>query len=509
MKPSFKVLVFGVQFAVPIFAIQAHAFTTSGNEAIIQMKGRNGRIEMCAIPIHFDESRNLQLEKDRGDEAKLCRMALSSDVAMAIQQKTPGKLKLPTDAKEFAVCPKLNSTNPGTNFIKIPNGWTREQTELTLCEKESKLSAANQDLLEVEAKFKSSITCSYTPSALAGYHVSRLLGNVGRVPVAVLRTMDRDHHMAVVEKAESVLGRSSEIISIAWQQFEKADVAAASDQSNAKIYAENGSVLYGGFQKNLKGEEKYSEISGAGSYDTRYERFVVQPPFKRVADERRIDQAIVGKSFAETYPTLSQMKDVSDMVLFDVLLSQDDRVGNIHYKVEVREIPSAGGAPIARKMSETEEAELDAVLKATRSVKVTETQLAQLSKRLFPSGNAILVRAMYLKDNDCGVDVDKRENKMRSVKALEKVRHMSGETYTRFLRLADDVISDRFKSFATETLLYRTKDYEGSPKSLKENVKYALKTLKENCRSGALKLDLDVTYSSGGVAQVADAAACE
>lgn len=509
MKPSFKVLVFGVHVAVPLFALQGHAFTTSGNEAIVQLKGRNGGVETCAIPVHFDESRNLQLEKDRGDEAKLCRMALSSDGTVVVQEKTPGKLKLPAEAKEFAVCPKLNSTNPGTNFIKIPKGWTREQTEATLCEKESKLSVANQDLLEVEAKFKSSITCSYTPSALAGYHVSRLLGGVGRVPVAVLRTMDRDHHMAVVEKAESALGHTREIISIAWQQFEKADVAAAAGQSNSKIYVENGSLLYGGLQKNLKGEEKYSEISGGGSYDTRYERFIVQPPFKRVTDERSVEQAAVGKSFAETYPTLNQMKDVSDMVLFDVLLSQDDRVGNIHYKVEVREIPSAGGAPVARKMSEVEEAELDAVLKAARSEKVTESQLAQLSKRLFPAGNAILVRAMYLKDNDCGVDVDKRENKMRSVKALEKVRHMSGETYARFLRLADDVMSDRFKTFAQETLLYRSKDYEGGSKSLKENVKYALKTLKENCRSGALKLDLDVTYSDGGLAQAANPVACE
>lgn len=509
MKSSLRLLVLSAQVVVPFVAQTGHAFTTSGNEAIVQLRGRNGRVESCAIPVHFDESRNLQLEKDRSDEAKLCRMTLSGDGNIVIQEQTPGKLKLPTEAKEFAVCPKLNSTNPGTNFIKIPKGWSRERTEATLCEKESKLSSANQDLLDVEAKFKSSITCSYTPSALAGYHVSRLLGNVGRVPVAVLRTMDREHHMAVVEKAESTLGRTKEIISIAWQQFEKADIAAGSGQSNPKIYTDGGALLYGGLQKNLKGEEKYTEISGGGSYDTRYERFIVQPPFKRVADERSLDQAIIGKSLAETYPTLNQMKDVSDMVLFDVLLSQDDRIGNIHYKVEVREVPPAGGAPVARKMSETEEAELDSMLKSARSTKVTEAQLVQLSKRLFPNGNALLVRAMYLKDNDCGVDVDKRENKMRSVKALEKVRHMSGETYTRFLRFADDVISDRFKSFAAETLLYRTKDYEGGSKSLKENVKFALKTLKENCRSGALKLDLDVTYSSGGVAQAAKPVACE
>lgn len=498
-----------IVFAGVLFALPSSAFTISANEVVIQMKGRNGVVESCMVPRHFDESREPQLEKDRVEEAKLCRMTLNSDSTLLVQEQTPGKIKLPKVGKEYATCPKLNSTNPGTNFVEIPDGWSREKTEATLCEKESSLSAANSELLEVEAKFKSSITCSYTPAALGGYHISRLLGNVGRAPVAVLRTLDRGHHEAVVKKAESVLGITAEIISKAWQLFKKADFAAAAGNPNPKLYVENGALIYGGLQKNLQGEEKYTEISGVGPYETRYERFVLQPPFKRVSNAAEIAPAVVGKAFAVVHPTLSQMKEVSDLVLFDVLLSQDDRSGNIHYKVEVREVPPNGGIPTARKMTDLEKAELENLLKVKKSKKVSAEELAELSARLFPAGNAILVRALYLKDNDCGVDVDKRVNNMRVVKALEQVRHMSGETYSRFLRFADDVLSDRFKTFALETLLYRAQDYEGHPKSLKENVKFALQTLKANCRAGVLKLDLDVSYSTNGLAQSASPVSCE
>ena len=54
---------------------------------------------------------------------------------------------------------------------------------------------------KTEAKYKLSTSCSYTPSLLAYYHLSRVLGNIVNVPVAVVRTLDLDRHKAVAQHA--------------------------------------------------------------------------------------------------------------------------------------------------------------------------------------------------------------------------------------------------------------------------------------------------------------------
>ncbi len=120
------------------------------------------------------------------------------------------------------------------------------------------------------------------------------------------------------------------------------------------------------------------------------------------------------------------------------------------------------------------------------------------SSVVFPNGEAALVAAMHMKDNDCGADVDVRGNQMRRHNALEAVRHMNPETYKRFLKFAVEVDSGRFKPFALQNLTYREKDYEGTRYSLRENVRHAAQVLIKACESGDLKLDLVLSFDANG-----------
>jgi hypothetical protein len=498
-----------VSFVATVYVLPGFAFTGLGADLRIYHSAPSGLEETCIVPTSYQAEglASVSPEEDRKEEIKLCRMTVypNSAETMRVEVLNGQALSKEPKAKEMIGCAKLNSTNPGTNFIEVPKGWTHEQATQAFCRPTSQVDRQYRDLLDMEAKFESTISCSSTAAALSGYHVSRLLGGAGRVPVVVARTFDRKAHDLVIAEAGRWLGSSSSLIAQNWRTFKSASARAASGQPNAKLYTSDGRFVYGGLQENLKGEERYTEVSGAGSYDTRYQRFLGQAAFVRTANAASVEaitldggRASGRRTFAEMAPLITQMQDVSDMVLFDVLLSQDDRIGNIHVKPMVMELSGSQEALVPRAMTKDEKVQIEAVQAQMRSYPLTAKAAAEASRRVFPDGRAIFVRAMYLKDNDCAMDVDIRGNMMRSHQVLEKIRHMNPETYKRFMRFAEEVESDRFKSFALNTLLLRPKDYEGAHTSLKGNVQYAVRVLREACVRGDLKLDLVQSYDAQG-----------
>jgi hypothetical protein len=500
-------------------AANAAAFSGIGAEVRFLHPVPQGGEETCLVPKHYAANSkllvNAQEAEDREDELKLCRLTIYEGMAPKLKIESVGSLKFtPPDAKEILACPKYNSTNPGTNLIEVPTNMTYGEAKTLMCVPKDKalaaLKAENEELDEKEyegkydldAKFKSTISCSATSSALGYYHVSRLLGGAGRVPVAVARTLSRTSHHEIATRAVNHFSGSDEIIAKNWRAFQNASDAAAAGKPNSKIYTDKGSYVYGSLQKNLKGEERYTEIGGRGAYDDRYTRFLGQDPFLRVANPADVRNVPPGgvqvapsvRTFSEMAPQIVQMQDVADMVLMDTLMAQDDRIGNIHVKPMVLEI----GSRVPRKMKKVEEKTLEAIQKIKKSFPLSAAVAAEASSKVFPDGSAVFVRAMFLKDNDCGVDTDIRGNQMRRNKALESVRHMNPETYKRFMAFAEEVESDRFKTFASETLLYRPVDYQGHRYSLKENVRHAVKILAENCERGLLKLDLVQSFDEKG-----------
>ncbi len=484
--------------SVLFFAVNSMAAQQSSQQLLkggrghIEYQLANGASEVCVLP--QDHILGAYKGSDRENEIKLCGKNFYGDA----NQKQFGTLATddsasdakPLTNKVYVTCPKLNSTNPGVLLVEIPEGWNAQQTSQSFCKPSSSIAKDVKSAYGVDAKFKQSITCSYAPSALAAYHVSRMLGNISRTPVAVVRTMDTDSHLSIVKKALSLLsGSTGDVIYKTWNQF----LNAHSSRQDAKLFIDNGKLLYGALSENVTKEFIYTEVSGVGPYDTRYTRFMQQTPYKRVAHSADVLQIAGNNShYSVLMPILQQMRDVSEMVLLDTLLSQDDRIGNIHFHLVKAVVvkDEAGNQKISKeKLSKTEISEILKVLPTPS--RASEATLAQTSKNLSSVlGGGILIRAMVLKDNDCGVDVDKRSNMMRTVDGIEQVRHMDPKTYKRLLQLSQSGDEGGLKEFFTDTLLYRAVDFEGGKKSFMANLKKATEVLKGNCKTGALKLDL-------------------
>ncbi|MBO9666038.1 MAG: hypothetical protein J7501_04435 [Bdellovibrio sp.] len=440
-----KRISFALTTLMTMNAMAAMNISTARGEKTTTFKSPHGRTEVCIIPQKlFPKGFS---KGDLEDEAKLCEIDFYAN---------------------NVICAKQNSTNPGLLIGDLIDGLTKDQAEAKLCE-------GPRDAFKTEAKFKQSISCSYTPSILAYYQFSRML-DAGNVPAAVIRTMDTQEHSKHTALALSYKSLEPTMRST-WGSFSKAHA----NGTNTAIFDSTGQFVYGSLVDNVKKEERYTEVSGRGSYDTRYQRFLQQPPFLRVANGNSVEVIAGGNTLEKVAQTVVQMKDVSDMILLDTLFSQDDRIGNIHYKYAWYFVDDKGKVNSKKSKAEIKEGKL--VVPAEETAK-------------YASG--VLVRQMIMKDNDCGVDVTKRSNMMRKISAIEQVRHMSAKTYARLMSFAKIAKTPDVESYMQRELLFTSADLKGPGPSFQNNLDRAVKVLTENCQKGLLKLDLNIEdYAPG------------
>jgi hypothetical protein len=405
--------------------------------------------EKCVVPTKWPGG--YYTDKDKKQEGKLCEQDFYKNVA---------------------TCPKYNSTNPGILIIEPTEKYSREAINASNCDTDAMG-------LKTESKFKQSLSCSYTPSIIAYYHFSRLLGGAGRVPVNVVRTMDIATHRELSNKANAK--SLSGVIDQTWRSFQ--DVHNNPGRY-PKVIDSTRSQVYGALVSNIKGENIYSEVNGFGDYETRYPRFMKQRPFLNVASTQSLTQIAGSNSFQKVAPLAVQMKDVSDMILLDTLLNQQDRIGNIHFKfVWYIQDASTPGSWLTEKS--------DAKVVINKATRARETVIPTEEKATMTAKNAVLVKEMYLKDNDCGVA---KTNMMRQNSALEAVRHMSYKTYSHFMGLAKAIPMNVTRDFLYREFLFDEEDYE----KVYANAKKAKEILYGNCKSGALKFDIDLEdYTAG------------
>ncbi|MFS4457537.1 hypothetical protein [Bdellovibrio sp. HCB2-146] len=421
-------------------------------EKLTTFHSPGGVEERCVVPQKWIPEKFS--EDDRKIEAKLC-----------------GK-----DFYSIGICPKYNSSNPGVLLLDPKGSATAQIITNSNCSEE----VIDELDVKVDAKFKQSLSCSYTPSVLAYYQISRLFDGAGRVPVSVIRTMDIATHRALTDKANRALRGSRDLIAQTWKMF--AAVHENPGKYNA-IVDDSRKHIYGAIAQNVKGEYIYTEVNGRGDYDSRYQRFQKQPPFLKVASSSGLIELAGGSSFQKIAPVAVQMKDVSDMVLLDTLLNQTDRIGNIAFKFVWYYQDKAQSPTWVSVKSKAEVKKIDGVAKTI--VPPAEIKEFQQGK------NAVLVREMYLKDNDCGVAKD---NNMRINSVIEKVRHMSYVTYTRFMQMAKKMPLAETRAYFKRELLFTDKDFD----SVSKNFQFAKDLLYRNCKSGFLKFDIDLAdYVSG------------
>ncbi|MBT4761442.1 MAG: hypothetical protein HOO06_07065 [Bdellovibrionaceae bacterium] len=412
----------------------------------------DGYQEECVVPEHFPEVE--YKSSDAKNETQLCMI----DFYAATEQAPIG------------ICPKLRSTNPGLEIYKLQSNETKKDFEKNYC---SMKKIPRKKL----AKYKQSITCSYTPSILSYYHLSRIFNGAGRVPVSVIRTMGIDGHMNYVDVgiqvSEKLKGKKA-VVTRAWKAWKKAHAKPGSPARGGfkihpeRVYTEDRSGIYGALSDNVRNEAKYVEMFGRYKYATRYESFQKQKVFKLAINSKTIHQ-ILPKSFSGSAQRVQQMKDVTDMIVLDTLLSQADRVGNIHYKKYWQYIEDGKLKSKKFKLMDTGEIE---------------------NRDVMLDRKAVIVKEMIIRDNDCGVI---KENMSEKHNLVSKIRHMHPNTYTTLVWLNDQLQRPEVKEYILKEWLFSKYDYRKLIRSSKKMVQ----TLTTNYNQGKLHLDLDIVKFLG------------
>jgi hypothetical protein len=417
-------VVFSCFTSLNSYAVLKPTEVMAANMASLDVPGRVP--ELCIALKHFPTAK--YSSKDERKEAELCSLNVNQNVA---------------------ACGKMTSTNPGVLFS---TSKTQSLEELT------RTNCSNDDA-KTQGKYKLSTSCSYTPSILAYYHLSRLLGNIGNVPVSVLRTFDIDRHKEVAQRTLKLLPRD-EIIYQTWSSLNSALEAGPKGKKADLLFVEGFQQTYGALLKNVKNDGMYKEFFNGGKdrAATFRERNVLYKSLTRREME-------VPRDFNfDNMQKFVQMRDISEFILLDYILSQQDRFGNIDYRESYYYLTvDNNGQPEVESDPDLEDVPEEA------------------------RAGALKIKEMVLNDNDCGVV---KTNVVKDAKLLEGIAHIDPKTYRRLMDLAALVDQPEIKTQFLSAVQFTEKDFM----NVSSNVKAAAAVLKTKCMKNELALDLDADH---------------
>ncbi|MFT6071312.1 MAG: hypothetical protein ACJAT2_000494 [Bacteriovoracaceae bacterium] len=393
----------------------------------------NGLEEACHVASLSGKNQGIRYSlKDLKKEKKLCKMDFHS---------SENQYKYKGVKSKLAVCPKIKNTSPALEVFVLKGDTEREEFISHECGKKEKLTAKKL------AKFKVSTSCGYVPSMLGYYHIGRLL-NIGNVPVAVYRTLDLGEHLKKAEQGIELTKDFSGWLPKNWVVLKDQLLKGSS-----KIVTESKDQSFGALLDNPKGELSYSAMFGSGTSGYLKTNFYKQAK-KRGPITKQFDKSFsnIGSIFA--------LKDFTDMLIIDAILSQFDRYGNAnayqyYYFFE-------NGQLIEEKL------------------KKDDPEQAFLMK----SKGAKLVKRLLLKDNDCGIAF---RNRTLDDGALNKIRHFSKETFEKLNLLNEKMSDPSFISFLKSNLKFSDADVL----KVKANTLQVFNLIKEKVESGKALLDLN------------------
>jgi hypothetical protein len=413
-------------------------------QEITEHTAPNGTVELATRPSTFPGHPEIYSQKDIEKEKELAAIDFYN-----------GKTK---DDLDIVLIPKTYSTSPGLNVhaIKLPAGVSR----LSYASAHTGKSDSGQGKLI--AKYKQSIPThfTYSPSIIGYYHLSRFL-DAGHVEPAIVRTMDVASHKPLADlgtaKATGSNNREQ------WTQLRALDDA----HSNPSLYTKDGKQLYGVLQANPTGEQSYphlGDLAGAGAFaaSSEFAKVTSSSPLKLNYRDAagKLDQAAVQQ--------IVQIRDLSDMVLIDYIMSQADRFsGNMHSEKVYLWIENGVLKSDSKKSDPAKAAE----------------QLKQLP------ADAVLVNRMIMKDNDAGLISG---NSARTNHLLEKISHMDSKTYDRLLDLQKELQKPEVAQWYQTELLFTSADFN----TMKNNVNQAVAILSGRKGNG-LFLDANVSAAIG------------
>lgn len=403
----------------------------------LAVPGRNA--EVCVVPKHLVDAG--YSDEDAKTEAQLC------DIDVNLNS---------------AVCPKLNSTNPGLDMYSLPQGSTLQQVQASRC----KISG-----LKKIAKYKLSTSCSYTPSILGYYHLSRALGGIANVPPSVLRTFDLKNHIALGRAALAETAPNA-LIHQTWAALMAQLTAGSAASRRDLLLTDDFSQSYGALSVNPTGESFYTEFFNGGANNVaRAINFRDKNPIVAML-ARNVDiGTLVGQSFTvENVQKMVQLRDAANLIVIDTLMNQQDRFGNIHY-VETY------------YYRDPNDLNPDGSARLKSSRKLTPDAVSKVG--------AVQVKEMMLKDNDCGVA---KQNIARQAGLIDRIAHIDPDVYQRVLRLDATADSPQVRDFFLQEVVFTSTDYA----SFRSNLKDVATKLHQGCTQGRVRPDLDLQSHFSG-----------
>ena len=422
----------------------------------------NGLIERCVriAPIPGGEYSNGDLK----DEAAYCSIDFYSN--------------------DVALCPKTWSTSPGTMVYDISSGPyanDRSAFERNACHE----GKSAKDLAETDlAKFKMTMNAkgtsgTYAPSSLVYYHLSRFLGTSVDVPVAVWRSMDAAAHRSEVsERGLAMTGSAQRMNHEGWRHLVDAERNPASYSPTDDIMTADRKQVYG-VMLSSPGHRYGSEINGtrkSGWGKGQNRDFQETPAYRALRAEAPLLEAIetgireatrdrqIRKDLGDQgtpQQMVFWMRELSEIVVMDFIMSQQDRVGNIDF------------TPYYYWVEEGQ-----AKRKKAKHHEPGDGSVPEGADRL---------RRTNLNDNDAGGRVA-YANFAKSTEMLQKLRHFDGGVYEQLLRLnADLQTQGEIYSWLSSSL--GLADAEVS--QFVKNTALAAGILQQTCREGKMRFDLN------------------
>jgi len=404
----------------------------------------NGTVELAIRSAAFPRHPEIYSQKDIEKEKELAAIDFYN-----------GKTK---DGLDVVLIPKTYSTSPGINIhaVKLPAGTSH----LGYAESHTGKSHSGDD--KIIAKYKQTIPTHFTycPSILGYYHLSRFF-DTEHVEPAIVRTMDVAAHKPLAD-----LGKAKAIGSNNRQQW--TEVRALDDShSNSTLYTKDGKQLYGALQANPTGEQSYphlSDLQGASA-------FAASAEFSKVTSPNPLKLECIdasGKLNQSAVQQIVQIKDLSDMILMDFIMSQADRFsGNIHSEKVYVWIENG-------------------VLKH-EAKKSDPAKAAEQLKEIPPE--AVLINRMIMKDNDAGLVSG---NSAKSYHLLDKTSHIDPKTYNRLLDLQSKLQKPEVAQWYQTELLFTPADFN----TVKNNVDQAVGILSSR-KDKNLFLDASLSLALG------------
>jgi hypothetical protein len=313
------------------------------------------------------------------------------------------------------------------------------------------------------------------------YHLSRFLGADIGVPPAVWRSMDRQMHLTEVARpgvAISGHSHSSDMNRTGWQALVVADQKPESYTPTDDLFTADRSALYGVMLRST-GSRYNSEFNGtraSGWGEGQNYDFQATAPFLALRSQKPLTEAVAeGLAEALKDPQIKRdmgdatdprqmvywMTDLTQIVLLDFILSQQDRVGNIDYVEQWVWVDNG-------------------LLKSRKAVAHGD------ESDPLPEG-AVRIKRTHLNDNDAGGRVE-YANFAKSTGMLDDIHHFPARTWQQLMKLEADLKAEGPLHAYLKTS-FGLSDRQFA--QLVKNTLLAAATLRMQCQAGVIQFDLD------------------